>query len=116
MSTATTPSAVIARMTIGVALGVLGYGTIAGSAPSWPDATVYAIAAWTSAVVWLVAAIDPSTGLLELAHAALLALALMRGIGYLADSITDDRPELLSAVATWVVVAVLTARPLRRHT
>ena len=107
---------IVARLIVVVALVMLGAGTLGGSSPSVPDDTVYAIASWVTAAVWLVATfIRSDRAMREIADAALLALALMRGAGYFYDLITKGNSGLLAAVAAWMIIAGLSARPLRSH-
>lgn len=103
-------------MIIVVALIMLGAGTLGGSSPSVPDDTVYAVASWATAAIWLVATFlrsDKATR--EIADAALLALALMRGGGYVYDLIVKGTPGLWAAVGAWLIIAGLASRPLRSH-
>ena len=106
----------VARLVVVAALVMLGAGTLGGSSPSIPDSTVYAIASWLTASLWLVATfLQRDRTAREIADAALLALALMRGGGYVYDFVTMQTPGFLAAVAAWVIVAALAARPLRSH-
>jgi len=102
-----------ARLVVVVGLLVLGVGTIGGSSPSVPNSTVYAMASWITAALWVgtIVARNDRT-LKEVADAALLALATMRAGGYVYDYFTSGRQAVLAAVAAWVIVAALSARPL----
>lgn len=105
---------IIARLIVVVALIMLGAGTIGGSSPSIPDDTVYAIASWITAGIWLVSTFlkrDKATR--EIADAALLALAIMRAAGYVYDFLQTQNQGLLAAIAAWAIIAGLSARPLR---
>lgn len=110
------PREIVARGLIIVALVALGFGTIGGSSPSIPNPVVYAIAAWVTAGLWTAATIlSHDRGLKQLADAALLVIACMRGFGYFVDLIDTGRSAFLAALAAWLIVAGLAARPLRLH-
>jgi hypothetical protein len=105
-----------ARLVIIVGLIILGFGTIGGSSPTVPNANVYAIASWMTAGIW-VATIPKQTArtLKQIADAALLALATMRAGGYMYDWIDTNENGFLAAVAAWLIIAALAARPLGTH-
>ena len=102
-----------ARLVIVAGLIILGFGTIGGSSPTVPNPTVYAIASWVTAGLW-VATIPKHNDrtLKEIADAALLALATMRAGGYVHDWIDTNQDGFLAAVAAWLIIAALAARPL----
>jgi hypothetical protein len=102
----------LARLVIAMALIALGFGTFGGSAPTWPNSNVYAIAAWVTASVWF-ASIVARAVLRDVADAALLTLAVMRAGGYAYDLVIIGEDGLFAAVAAWTIVAALSARPLR---
>ena len=105
-----------ARLVIVVGLVILGFGTIGGSSPTIPEDTVYAIASWVTAGLWLGTVFRRSDRTLkEIADAALLALAIMRAGGYVYDYVDTGRQGFLAAVAAWLIIAALSARPLRTH-
>jgi len=107
---------VCARIVIVVGLVLLGAGTVGGSSPSIPDDMVYAIASWLTAGLWLVTMLRHyDRTLKEVADAALLSLAIMRAGGYVYDYIDTGSQGFLAAVAAWVIIAALSARPLRSH-
>lgn len=109
------PRETAARLVIAASLVVLGAGTLAGSSPTWPDPLVYGIAAWITAALWLGTVIENSRRANEIADAALLALALMRGAGYTLDLVRTAQEGLLAAIAAWAIVVGLAARPVRHH-
>lgn len=116
MNDATRRREVYARVVIVVGLTILGLGTIGGSSPSVPDDTVYAIASWMTAGMWLATIFRHNDRTLkEIGDAALLALAIMRAGGYVHDYIDTGRQGILAAVAAWLIIAALSARPLRTH-
>ena len=102
-----------ARLIVAVALVALGYGTLSGSSPLWPDDTVYAISAFTVAAVWVVSVLEPRRLTSEVADASLLALGLIRGAGYTLDLVRTGQESYWAAIAAWAIVVVVTARPLR---
>ena len=105
---------ICARVAVVVGLIILGFGTVGGSSPTVPDDTVYAIAAWITAGMWTITMFrHDDKALKEVADAALLALALMRGGGYIYDYIAIGSQGYLAAIAAWVIIAALAARPLR---
>ena len=105
-----------ARLVIVVGLAILGFGTIGGSSPTIPEDTVYAIASWVTAGLWLGTVFRRSDRTLkEIADAALLAVAVMRAGGYVYDYVDTGRQGFLAAVAAWIIIAALSARPLRTH-
>ena len=105
-----------ARLVIVVGLVILGLGTIGGSSPAIPEDTVYAVASWLTAGLWLGTIIRRrDRSLKEIADAALLALAIMRAGGYLYDYVDTGRQGTLAAIAAWSIIAALSARPLRTH-
>jgi hypothetical protein len=102
-----------ARLVIIVGLVILGFGTIGGSSPTVPNANVYAIASWvTAGCGWRPSPNSTDRTLKEIADAALLALATMRAGGYMYDWIDTDQNGFLAAVAAWLIIAALAARPL----
>jgi hypothetical protein len=107
---------VCARLVIIVGLIALGFGTIGGSSPSIPDSTVYAVAAWVTGGLWVGTIIRRRDLILkEIADAALLTLAIMRAGGYVYDFFNTRQQSFLAAVAAWIIIAALSARPLRNH-
>ena len=107
---------VCARLVIVVGLVILGFGTIGGSSPTIPDDNVYAVASWVTAGLWVGTIVRRGDRTLkEIADAALLALAIMRAGGYVYDYIDTGQQGFLAAVAAWVIIAALSARPLRAH-
>ena len=108
------PRELVARWLVIVALIALGFGTVNGSSPTIPNAFVYAVAAWVTAALWIGGTIVyRDKALKEFADAALLALAVMRGFGYLYDLVNTGNAGFLAALAAWLIVAGLAARPLR---
>lgn len=107
---------VAARLVIAGSLIALGIGTFGGSSPSWPNSVVYAIAAFVTAAVWIVAAFaKESQPFDEWATGALVALGLMRGGGYVADLIRSGNAGFLAAAAAWLLVVALASRPMVHH-
>ena len=107
---------ICARLVIIVGLVILGIGTIGGSSPSVPDSNVYAVASWVTAGLWLVTILmDRDRMLREIADAGLLSLAVMRAAGYIHDYIDEGSQGFLAAIAAWLIIAALAARPLRTH-
>jgi hypothetical protein len=107
---------ICARAVIVVGLILLGAGTVGGSSPTVPDDMVYAIASWLTAGLWMVTMFQHrDRALKEIADAALLALAIMRAGGYVYDYVNTGRQGFLAAIAAWVIIAALSARPLRSH-
>ena len=108
----------LARFLIAASLCALGVGTISGSSPSWPNQTVYAVCAFGTAAVWLILAFRPvqhEGKLAEWAWSALLALAIIRGVGYVIDLVDKRNLALAAAVSAWAIISVLSSQPLRRH-
>ena len=106
----------VARLIIVAGLVALGFGTIGGSSPTVPNATVYAIASWITATLWVGTVIwRTDRTLKEIADAALLSLAIMRAAGYVYDYVNTNRQSFLAAIAAWVIIAALSSRPLRTH-
>ena len=102
-----------ARLVIVVGLVILGFGTIGGSSPTVPNPNVYAVASWLTAGLWLATISRRDDRILkEIADAALLALATMRAGGYCYDWIDTNQDGFLAAVAAWLIIAALAARPL----
>lgn len=108
-----TTGATISRIVVASGLMLVSYATLQGSAPSWPDELVYSAATMLTAALWVATAIDPSRWLVPVADAALLAVAAIRGLGYLLDLSRTADPTLLTPVGVWLVVIALAARPLR---
>jgi hypothetical protein len=105
-----------ARFVIVIGLIILGLGTIGGSSPSIPDDNVYAFASWVTAGIWVGTIFRRhDRSLKEIADAALLSLAIMRAGGYVYDYVDTGRQGFLAAIAAWVLIAALSARPLRTH-
>lgn len=95
-----------------LAIGTIGIGDLRGSAPTWPAPHTYALLAGIVAVMWLTTVVVDHDGLDRLASAALLSLALMRGLGYAWDYITEPASTNLAAVGAWGIVAgLLVHRP-----
>lgn len=104
----------LARLVVAGALFALAYGTVSGSAPLWPDAKVYAVAAAAVGVLWAIAAISDDRHWIEVADAGLLALGLIRGAGFTVDLIRTGSESYFAAIAAWAIVVALCARPLKR--
>ena len=109
-----------ARLIVALALVALGVGSISGTPPMWPDNSVYAAAAWLTALLWFASTVQlaaavprRSRALREIADAALLTLALMRCFGFVIDLFKTGDQGLFAAISAWTIIAVLCACPLR---
>lgn len=99
------------RLSVAAALLALGYGTISGSSPTWPDSRVYAAVAFLTAGLWIGSCIDPSMLARELGDSALVSLALIRGIAYGIDLVRTGNMALLAAVSAWTLVIAVAMLP-----
>lgn len=99
------------RLVVAGSLLALGYGTISGSSPAWPDSRVYAAIAFLTAGLWIVTVIEPSMLVRELADSALWSLALMRGVAYAIELVDTRNMALLAAVSAWTLVVAVAVLP-----
>lgn len=102
------PAARAYSIVVSVGFFASGVGTLMGSTPTWPAASLWAIAAFVTAGFGVLYAIAPTALVLRMATSLVLTASALRSFGYFALGPTVA--SRLAGGAAWALVAIYAFR------